>query len=86
MPASDLTVEELATTLGTRVSTIRLYQREGLLARPEMRGRVAYYGADHVGRLQLIARLQERGFSLAAIRALIETWERGGSLEDLLNH
>ena len=56
-----------------------------VLARPEMRGRIAYYGADHVGRLQLIARLQDRGFSLAAIRALIETWETGGSLEDLLN-
>ena len=84
MPDPDLTVEELATTLGTRVSTIRLYQREGLLARPQVRGRVAYYGSDHVDRLRQIARLQDRGFSLAAIRALIETWERGGSLEDLL--
>lgn len=84
MPDPDLTVEELATTLGTRVSTIRLYQREGLLARPEVRGRVAYYGSDHIDRLRQIARLQSRGFSLAAIRALIDTWERGGSLEDLL--
>jgi DNA-binding transcriptional MerR regulator len=81
---ADLTVEQLATTLGTKVSTIRLYQREGLLPPPEVRGRVAFYLPAHVARLRLIGRLQERGFSLAAIRALLDTWQRGGSLDDLV--
>ena len=80
----DLTVEQLATTLGTKVSTIRLYQREGLLPPPEVRGRVAFYLPAHVARLRLIGRLQERGFSLAAIRALLDTWQRGGSLDELV--
>ena len=84
MPESDLTVEALAATLGTRVSTIRLYQREGLLQSPEVRGRVAYYSSEHVARFRLIERLQARGFSLAAIGALLETWERGGSLDELV--
>jgi DNA-binding transcriptional MerR regulator len=84
VPEPDLTVEALSSRLETRVSTIRLYQREGLLPPPEVRGRVAYYSSEHVARFRLIARLQGRGFSLAAIRALLETWERGGSLDDLV--
>jgi DNA-binding transcriptional MerR regulator len=80
----ELTVEELATQLGTKVSTLRLYQRQGVLPAPIVRGRVAYYGPSHVARLRLIAQLQERGFSLAAIKALLETWEEGGSIGDLV--
>ncbi len=81
---AELTVEALATELGTKVSTVRLYQRQGLLPPPVVRGRVAYYGPSHVARLRLIARLQDRGFSLAAIKALLETWEDGGSIGDLV--
>jgi DNA-binding transcriptional MerR regulator len=84
VPETDLTVEELAIALDTKVSTIRLYQREGLLPPPELRGRVAYYVRAHVARLRLIAKLQERGFSLAAIRVLLETWQRGGNLDELV--
>jgi DNA-binding transcriptional MerR regulator len=80
----ELTVEELAAELGTKVSTVRLYQRQGLLPAPTVRGRVAYYGPGHVTRLRLIAQLQDRGFSLAAIKALLDTWQEGGSLGDLV--
>ena len=84
MPDEEQTVEEVATALGTKVSTIRLYQRQGLLSPPTVRGRVAFYGPSHLARLRLIARLQDRGFSLAAIGALLETWEAGGSIGELV--
>jgi DNA-binding transcriptional MerR regulator len=49
-----------------------------------MAGRVGYYNEGHLGRLRLIARLQEQGFTLAGIRELVDAWEQGRSLGDLL--
>jgi DNA-binding transcriptional MerR regulator len=78
------TVDELASAAGLTTTTIRLYQTKGLLPGPELRGRVGHYGPAHLARLRLITGLQERGFSLAAIRALVDTWERGATLRDVL--
>ena len=50
------------------VRTIREYQTMGVLPPPERRGRVGLYRTTHVARLELIARLQVRGYSLAGIR------------------
>ena len=80
----EYTVDELARLAGVTTTTIRLYQGKGLLPGPEVRGRVGFYGPAHLARLRLIAGLQERGFSLAAIRALVDTWERGATLGDVL--
>ncbi len=80
----EMTVEDLATQAGTRTSTIRMYQSRGLLDPPEMRGRVGFYTAAHLKRLTAIARLQERGYSLAAIKELLDGWSTGASLGDLL--
>lgn len=80
----DLTIDELARRAGTTTRNVRAYQARGLLPPPKLIGRVGYYGDGHVARLTLIARLQERGFSLAGIEALLSTWEQGGSLSDLL--
>lgn len=77
-------MDELARVAGVNTTTIRLYQGKGLLPAPELRGRVGYYGPAHLARLRLIGALQERGFSLAAIRSLVETWERGATLRDVL--
>lgn len=79
-----LTIEALAAGAGIPVSTVRMYQHRGLLAPPEKRGRVGYYGPDHVARLTLIAELQERGFSLAGIKELVDGWAEGRSLDDVL--
>jgi len=80
----DLTIDELAARTGAKTSTIRMYQHQGLLPPPRVRGRVGYYGDGHVARLELIARLQAKGYSLAAIRDLTASWEAGGSVGGLL--
>ena len=47
-PATALTIDELAAQVGVPTRTIRFYQARGALMRPEIRGRVAYYGDAHV--------------------------------------
>jgi DNA-binding transcriptional MerR regulator len=79
-----LTIDELAHAVGLPSSTIRLYRTRGLLPPPRKRGREALYGEGHVARIDLIGRLQDRGFSLASISELIEQWEDGRDLDDIL--
>lgn len=56
----------------------------GLLPGPAKRGRVGVYGGGHLARLELIGRLQARGYSLAAIRDLVESWRGGADLGEIL--
>lgn len=70
-PDTDLTIDQLAARAGMTVRNVRAHASRGLLPAPELRGRTAYYGAEHVARLQLIAGLQQEGFSLAAIEAVV---------------
>lgn len=66
-----LTIEQLAAEVGMSVRNIRNHHSKGLLQAPEVRGRIGYYGAEHVARLKLILELQADGFNLAAIERLI---------------
>jgi DNA-binding transcriptional MerR regulator len=79
-----LTIDDLARKVELPVRTIREYHTMRLLPPPERRGRVGLYGPEHVKRLQLIARLQRRGYSLAGIRDLLDAWESGADLTTLL--
>jgi DNA-binding transcriptional MerR regulator len=83
--SGDLTIDDLARAAGTRSSTVRMYQTKGLLPPPEIRGRVGYYGPAHLARLRVIERLQQRGYSLAAIRELLENWSQGASLAAVID-
>jgi DNA-binding transcriptional MerR regulator len=83
--ASGLTIDDLAREAELPTSTIRLYQNRGLLPAPERRGRVGYYGQHHRDRLRLIAHLQDRGFSLAAIKEALDAWASGRSIGQLLD-
>ena len=79
------TIDQLAAHTGVPSRTIRFYQSKGALPAPVRRGRKAYYGATHVERLELIARLQDRGLQIRAIRNLLDQLDRGqASLEDWL--
>jgi DNA-binding transcriptional MerR regulator len=79
-----LTIDDLARLVKLPVRTIREYHTMRLLPPPERRGRLGLYGSRHVQRLQLIARLQRRGYSLAGIRDLLGAWESGTDLVTVL--
>ena len=83
--AQEFTVDQLAQDAEIPVSTVRMYQQRGLIDPPEKRGRVGFYNSKHRERLALIASLQDRGFSLAAIKQALDSWETGGSLNELLD-
>jgi DNA-binding transcriptional MerR regulator len=68
----DLTIEQLAAETGMSVRNIRSHQARGLLAPPEVRSRVGYYGPEHVAQLRLIRDLQEEGFNLGGIKRLLD--------------
>jgi DNA-binding transcriptional MerR regulator len=72
---NQLTVEQLAAETGMTVRNIRSHQARGLLAPPEVRLRVGYYGSDHVAQLRLILDLQEQGFNLGGIKRLLDDTE-----------
>ncbi|MGK8511474.1 MerR family transcriptional regulator [Nocardia asiatica] len=80
----DLTVEELAARAGVPTSTVRMYQSKGLLHAPRRVGRTARYDSSHLQRLELVQRLQNRGFSLASITELLTAREQGATVADLL--
>jgi|GEM_PF-166078 len=67
----DMTVDALATRTGVSVRNIRAYQTAGLMPPPRLQGRVAFYGAEHQGKLELIRDLRQQGFRLEAIRAML---------------
>src|SRR5258708_23459020 len=70
-------IDDLAHEAGITVDTIRYYAREGLMPAPTPAGRHRLYGDRHLDRLRRIRELQERRFSLAAIRAIVETNQPG---------
>ena len=78
----ELTIEALAAETGMSVRNIRSHQARGLLAPPDVRSRVGYYGSEHVAQLRLIRSLQDEGFNLGGIKRLLE--ETDGSVERLL--
>jgi DNA-binding transcriptional MerR regulator len=73
-------IDELAARSGMTVRTIRAHQSRRLLHPPRRVGRRSVYDDSHVERLALIRRLQNSGFSLAAIRALVQAGSEAGEL------
>ena len=80
--ANQLTIEQLAAQTGMSVRNIRSHQARGLLAPPDVRARVGYYGPEHVAQLRSIRDLQEEGFNLNGIKRLLE--DTHGTAERLL--
>lgn len=64
-------IDELAAKSGFSVDTVRYYQAQGLLHRPQREGRAAWYGDDHLKRLERIRAGKDRGLPLATIRRLL---------------
>ncbi|GAB2712227.1 MerR family transcriptional regulator [Nocardia thraciensis] len=81
---AEFTISSLAEASGLTVRTLRDYSVRGLLPPPEMRGRTGFYGAEHLNRVRVIGRLLERGITLNGVRGLLEAWDRGDDLVDVL--
>lgn len=80
----EYTIDELARAAGTTVRSLRVYHERGVLPPPEVRGRTGFYGPDHLNRVHTIGRLLDRGIKLNGIRELLEAWDRGDDLGDIL--
>jgi DNA-binding transcriptional MerR regulator len=81
-----MTIENLSLRSGATTRNIRAYQSRGLLPPPVSRpgARAAFYTAEHLARLRLVNRLQDRGFSLAGIADLLGALATGKSIEQVL--
>jgi DNA-binding transcriptional MerR regulator len=77
---TELSVEELAQRTGMTVRNLREWQGLGLLNPPTKRGRTAYYGSDHIRRIDRIRNLRGEGFSLKVIARILEHEETGDDL------
>ncbi|HEY3095443.1 MAG TPA: MerR family transcriptional regulator [Acidimicrobiia bacterium] len=79
-----MTIEELARRAGVSTRNVRAYRTAGLLPPPRLEGRTGRYDDAHLRRLDVVARLQRRGWSLAAIGDALEASDAGGTLADVL--
>jgi Cu(I)-responsive transcriptional regulator len=67
-----LTIGHLARETGTKVETIRFYEKSGLLPAPSRTdGNYRSYDEAHLNRLSFIRRAGELGFSLDQVRTLL---------------
>jgi MerR family transcriptional regulator, copper efflux regulator len=75
-----LRVGDLARRCGKTVRAIHLYEQIGLL-KPHARSKAQYrlFGADAVVRVRWIVKLQDLGFSLSTIQAVVREWEAAPS-------
>src|SRR5438067_13663569 len=81
---SGMTIDELARRAGLSASNVRAYQTAGLIPGPRLVGRAGRYDSEHLRRLSAVARLQARGFSLAAVADLLRAWDDGRTLGQVL--
>jgi MerR family mercuric resistance operon transcriptional regulator len=68
-----LTIGELADATGVPTTTVRFYERRGLIA-PEWRSEANYrlYGEASLERLRFIVAAKDAGFALGDVRALLD--------------
>lgn len=74
---SALTIGKLANATGTKVETVRYYERAGLIAPPARTdGNYRSYRSEDLERLRFIRRTRDLGFSLDEVRALLDMAEQ----------
>ena len=81
---AEYTIDELAREAGATVRNVRAYQERGILPPPRRQGRVGVYGAAHLARLKIIGSMLSRGYTLANVGELVEAWERGQNVGDII--
>jgi len=79
----ELTIGEVARRAGVATSSIRYYERLGLLPEPDRMGGQRRYDADVLGRLGFIGVAQSAGFKLREIKELIDGVDASGLGEQM---
>jgi DNA-binding transcriptional MerR regulator len=70
---------ELARLTGVSPDTIRHYERVGILAKPpRTSGGYRVYGHEAIGRVQLVRRALQLGFTLAELSEILKLRDEGG--------
>ncbi|MFA4083427.1 MerR family transcriptional regulator [Mycobacteroides salmoniphilum] len=77
-------IDDLARLAGTSTRNVRLYRERGLLPPPRRDGRAAIYDNSHLARLRLIISMLDRGYKIAHVKEMIDAWEHGGNIADVL--
>lgn len=70
-PSAGYTIDQLEAASGVPSRTIRFYRQSGLIESPVRIGRQAFYDADQLPRLRLIAALRARGLALDAVAKVL---------------
>lgn len=83
-PPKEYSIDELARAASSTVRNVRAYQDRGLVPPPERRGRNGIYTESHLARIRLISQLLDRGYSLSNIGELLEAWQQGQELTQIL--
>lgn len=83
MEPASFRIGDLARATGTKVETIRYYERTGLLPQPPRTpGNYRAYESAHMARLGFIRRARDLGFSIEQIRTLLDlAYQRDESCE-----
>ena len=79
MGAARYAIGDLARRTGTKVETIRWYERDGIMPAPaRTEGGRRLYTGEHADRLAFIRHARELGFSLDDVRALLGLADQPG--------
>lgn len=73
-----LTITRLAREAGVKTSTVRFYERRGLVRPKRQANGYRSFSTDDVRRLQFIRRAAGLGFTLAEIQLALRASDRGG--------
>ena len=73
---NESTIGDVAREFGVTLRTLRFYEHRGLL-QPRREGMARFYSAADKGRLALILKGKQLGFTLTQIRAMLAANERG---------
>ena len=82
--SAEYRIDDLARRAGTTTRNVRAYQERGLLHAPRRAGRLALFDDSHLARLKIIGSMLERGYTSAHIREMLDAWEQGKDLGDVL--
>lgn len=82
----ELTIGEAANRAGVPASTLRYWERAGLLSIPRRVGGKRRYGPDALREIEMVALAKQAGFTLAETRVILTGFSRRTPPSDVWRH